>query len=87
MIAFHFKLTTLGVILVAVGVFIRVGGPSVSTAKLGEYAPKSTLFLARTRKFTFIFGGNVWLLAGTNENEVTRPSTSNSVNSTHVLLP
>jgi len=32
MISFHFKLTYLGPMFVAVGVFILVGGPSVSTS-------------------------------------------------------
>jgi hypothetical protein len=58
-IPIHFRLTYLGVILDAVGVFMRVGGPSVSTVSDSEYRPKPIVFLARTLKLTLVLGLNV----------------------------
>ncbi len=43
----------------AVGMFIRVGGPSVVIDKIGEYPPKPKLFAAFNLKLTLILGSKV----------------------------
>lgn len=68
--AIHFKLTCLGRITVAVGVFIRVGGPSVSTVNEGEYPPNPIVFLALTLNLTFVLGSKIWLSGGTRVKAV-----------------
>jgi hypothetical protein len=72
---------------VAVGVFILVGGPSVSTVNEGEYDPKPIVFAALTLNFTFVLGLKIWLSGGTSENDVEIPLVAKSVTSTQVLVP
>ena len=55
-IAFHLRLIDLGKILVAVGVFILVGGPSVKITKEGEKSPNPILFIPYSLKLTFMLG-------------------------------
>jgi hypothetical protein len=86
-IPIHLRLTYLGEILAAVGVFMRVGGPSVRTASDSEYGPKPIVFLARTRKLTLVLGLKVWPSSGTNANDVTRPSIAKLVISIQVAVP
>jgi hypothetical protein len=86
-IAIHFRLIYLGEILAAVGVFMRVGGPSVSTVSDFEYRPKPIVFPARTRKLTLMLGVKVSPPGGTNVKDVTRPSTVKLLFSTQVAFP
>jgi len=72
---------------VAVGEFILVGGPSVSTLKEGEYDPKPIVFVALTLNYTFVFALKIWSLGGTREYDVDIPFIFESVISTQVPVP
>ena len=86
-IPIHLRLTDLGEILDAVGVFMRVGGPSVSTVSDPEYGPKPYVLFARTRKLTLVLGLKVWSSGGTKVKDVIRPSTAESVIYIQVAVP
>jgi len=58
-IGVQLRVTFVGKMLVAVGVFMRVGGPSVSTARTFEVCPKPMVFCAVTRKLTYMFAGKL----------------------------
>lgn len=82
---FHFKSISYGKIAVAVGVFILVGAPSVSTIRSADVGPYPIVFWAVTLKFILILGVNTTFDVTVYCN--TRPSISNEVSDTQFPVP